>query len=125
MKVNGKFIHACSLDEFVTRVRKGLGKKLKKHIKDEGQLTNLLQKLGRSEPWVCPREHHIDLSFDGVAPAEEQLSSTPASQRGHGATERVLWLHFCTHVSADIQDRMLAWSALQSTDDADQEIVFD
>jgi hypothetical protein len=125
VKVNGKFIHACSLDEFVTRVRKGLGKKLKKHIKDEGQLTNLLQKLGRSEPWVCPREHHIDLSFDGVAPAEEQLSSTPASQRGHGATERVLWLHFCTHVSADIQDRMLAWSALQSTDDADQEIVFD
>ena len=40
--------------------------------------------------------------------------------------ERVLWQHFCRDVSADIQDRMLAWSAISPQEDSeDADAVLD
>lgn len=57
INISGKFHHACSIDEFVSRVKKGMGKRLKRHIPDDAQLQELLGKLGRSEPWKCPRDH--------------------------------------------------------------------
>ena len=117
VKINDTFEHACSLDEFVARVKQGLGKKLKKHIKDDSELTDLLRKLGRSVPWVCPRVNTGEHRPDDRA-VDEISHGSPRNRR---VEERVFWLRFCTHVSADIQDRMLTWSVHQAIDDNGEE----